>query len=374
MVLTPHYHSDIDLEAQIRPLTRAKTLAVPYPVRELGGCCRTTLRLHFEFAVYTEAIEADAQKLPFMRTKDLNAAISNLSGILKEFEKAGYQGRWTGFWEQQSKIQEERKLYIHQLKDDLAHIKLQLEKRHVAFSKLGEAINSTLSSESIQRLNFDGLAEMPLHLDDSTIASLTAKPCAPAEQIDLEPIKRVKQVWKQALMREEFRTNTGFQFLKKDDLSELWNKCVVGTPVVLEEEVKPFRLSLADVERTYGNSRLRQISPASLINRPQWTALPPIYSPYHNRRNGGAKLIRLLKKPPRSEPVSISRFPDIFVVVGWFSGPLHEPVETCVHVREAGRFLPEMKRQIRAARGWRTVFSFKTVTGFSLYKVHLPTQ
>lgn len=50
----PHARSDSFQEEEtvfIYPPTRARTPAARYPVRELDGCCGTTLLLHFEFAV-----------------------------------------------------------------------------------------------------------------------------------------------------------------------------------------------------------------------------------------------------------------------------------------------------------------------------------
>ena len=61
----------------------------------------------------------------------------------------------------------------------------------------------------------------------------------------------------------------------------------------------------------------------------------------------------------------------IFMVLGWFQDELSEPVETCVVVEHSYHFLPELKKHIVALRGWRSIFSFKTVQGFGLYRVSI---
>ena len=59
-----------------------------------------------------------------------------------------------------------------------------------------------------------------------------------------------------------------------------------------------------------------------------------------------------------------------FVILGWFPKQLLEPLETCVLVEEdRSYFLPDLKKHITALRGWRSLLSFKTVQGFSLYEV-----
>ena len=59
----------------------------------------------------------------------------------------------------------------------------------------------------------------------------------------------------------------------------------------------------------------------------------------------------------------------VFIVIGWFPDDLHEPNEIYVRVDNVEHFLPDLKTHITALRGWRSVFSFKSVQGFGLYKV-----
>lgn len=60
----------------------------------------------------------------------------------------------------------------------------------------------------------------------------------------------------------------------------------------------------------------------------------------------------------------------VFIVVGWFPSELHEPIEIYVRVDNLEHFLPDLKMHIMALRGWRSLFSFKSVQGFGLYKCH----
>ena len=58
----------------------------------------------------------------------------------------------------------------------------------------------------------------------------------------------------------------------------------------------------------------------------------------------------------------------IWIIIGWFPAEVSEPIETCVIVQDPGHFLPDLKAHITGLRGWRSVFSFKSVQGFGLYK------
>lgn len=69
------------------------------------------------------------------------------------------------------------------------------------------------------------------------------------------------------------------------------------------------------------------------------------------------------------QPPSIAEPKSVFIVVGWFPSELHEPIEIYVRVDNLEYFLPDLKMHIMALRGWRSLFSFKSVQGFGLYKV-----
>lgn len=58
----------------------------------------------------------------------------------------------------------------------------------------------------------------------------------------------------------------------------------------------------------------------------------------------------------------------IWIIIGWFPAEVSEPIETCVIVQDPGHFLPDLKAHITGLRGWRSIFSFKSVQGFGLYK------
>ena len=63
---------------------------------------------------------------------------------------------------------------------------------------------------------------------------------------------------------------------------------------------------------------------------------------------------------------------EVFIVVGLLYGELNDPAEVCIRIGSDQRenFLPILKERIRILRGWRSIFSFKAVSGFGLYKVH----
>lgn len=70
------------------------------------------------------------------------------------------------------------------------------------------------------------------------------------------------------------------------------------------------------------------------------------------------------------QPLCASYQPkSVFIVVGWFDSELHEPMEIYARVDNLEHFLPDLKMHIMALRGWRSLFSFKSVQGFGLYKV-----
>ena len=64
----------------------------------------------------------------------------------------------------------------------------------------------------------------------------------------------------------------------------------------------------------------------------------------------------------------------IWIIIGWFPAEVSEPIETCVIVQDPGHFLPDLKAHITGLRGWRSIFSFKSVQGFGLYKDRKSTR
>ena len=72
---------------------------------------------------------------------------------------------------------------------------------------------------------------------------------------------------------------------------------------------------------------------------------------------------------PEEEKPEEEKIDSVFIVIGWFPDDLHEPNEIYVRCDNVEHFLPDLKMHITALRGWRSVFSFKSVQGFGLYKV-----
>lgn len=191
------------------------------------------------------------------------------------------------------------------------------------------------------------------------------------------PMYSVKREWRNMALREaDFKIN---------DLMVMWSRCVVGVDIVLDDEKKFSTTAWEDREETPISIREEPAKKASRKgNDPDFHYGRGYDDRNESRLHAALRASERFRAPTR-EPLKHKdpkpdqdskhidqeriRAPDIFLVVGWFPGKLQEPFETCVQVQDAKRFLPELHREIRAVRGWRSIFSFKTVQGFGLYKV-----
>lgn len=110
---------------------------------------------------------------------------------------------------------------------------------------------------------------------------------------------------------------------------EIWKECVKGVDIIPEEE-KPLALRNGNIvpePSTQARKGAREFADSSTISN----SAMAWWSPLQGRRS----TCQFARRASTIEPGGRwEKAADLFIVVGWFPGTLHEPIEVCLQVKD----------------------------------------